>query len=341
MGFLVFLYLGLFSSHGAMAAASCDEVDLRGPDLRQARNQGDAKWCYAYAAADLLSYKMKEEVSAADVALNYTAGILGKIGRYFGDSEVDYEGGTIASALNATRKKGICREDDFHSDDVGIAKMDANGDVDIQIQHVNQTIRDLEQGMAQGQMIREILNKEDITQTDCKDLSRQTSVAAARRLFPLLSMQDSILTILDAQRWDIVRKFQEKSCEHRVPVKSDWKTVSSGCNSPICESVYGRFHHGDLLDEMDQQLNKKNLVGISYELGKMSPWVSGYHASTIAGRKPNPNGGECLYLIRDNAGATSLCDRYWQNKFSCDQPGYVWVPRSSLEKSVINITYLE
>lgn len=51
-------------------ADSCSTVDLR-PALGPPRDQGDTGWCFSHTAADLLSVKLKQRISAYDLAVSH------------------------------------------------------------------------------------------------------------------------------------------------------------------------------------------------------------------------------------------------------------------------------
>src|SRR5687768_14647529 len=89
---MAILSLGSCILHSAAfsADANCSDKNNEIPEMGQLRNQrvtnqkenlyfeengrklrNSVGWCYAYAAADLVSFKLKRKVSAADIAINY------------------------------------------------------------------------------------------------------------------------------------------------------------------------------------------------------------------------------------------------------------------------------
>ncbi|MDO9181751.1 MAG: hypothetical protein Q7U04_05055, partial [Bacteriovorax sp.] len=81
-------------------------------NLNNVRNQDDVGWCYAYAGADLLSYRLNKIVSAVSL---YSSGqtIERDINSLIGN------GGNIKSAIDnyLALNKGICLEEDLPSSD--------------------------------------------------------------------------------------------------------------------------------------------------------------------------------------------------------------------------------
>jgi hypothetical protein len=68
---LIFVFLFSFLGLDAFSKDStCSDIDLR-PSLGPARDQGISMWCYAHSAADLVSQKIGQRVSAFDLATTY------------------------------------------------------------------------------------------------------------------------------------------------------------------------------------------------------------------------------------------------------------------------------
>ncbi len=86
-------------------------VDLKvGP----VRNQGDIGWCFAYVAADLISEKIGEYISAAHIAKNYYKKSI--IARLYNRTEGGYTFDAIANSLN----EALCTEETLPSNQVDL-----------------------------------------------------------------------------------------------------------------------------------------------------------------------------------------------------------------------------
>jgi hypothetical protein len=117
---LILLTVLQTSAFATVAKEDCTDVDQTAA-LGPQRNQGDAGWCYAYTAADLLSFKIKQTVSAAAVVFSSSA-------IHFGRKTVkNTEGGETKGAMQRALREGLCLEKNFSSngDDV-IALFNAN-----------------------------------------------------------------------------------------------------------------------------------------------------------------------------------------------------------------------
>jgi hypothetical protein len=75
--------------------SSCEPQDLRNDKLGLVHNQERLGWCYAFTGADLLSYKLGEKISAADMATAYTDGWRKELATTFGKKETEYAGGSV------------------------------------------------------------------------------------------------------------------------------------------------------------------------------------------------------------------------------------------------------
>ena len=109
---ILIAYLGAASvslaEQKAHAAESCTPIDLSAA-LGEARSQGEASWCYAYAASDLVSYYVKQKASAADIAIRETRRIRKK------EDILDTNGGVLRKAVKHTFQTGICLESQLPS----------------------------------------------------------------------------------------------------------------------------------------------------------------------------------------------------------------------------------
>ena len=90
-----------------------------------------------------------------------------------------------------------------------------------------------------------------------------------------------------------------------------------------------------LIDTINEQLNKKEISGISYKSFTREDSSSTSHASTIVGRRWH--NGKCEFLIRDVLSPN--CDRV-KSEFTCDtnNPGHIWVPIDVIKSHLEGIT---
>ncbi len=102
----------------------CSPKDLR-EKMPPIRDQDSVGWCYAFTAADLVSFKIGDEISPIDIA-NSTEqnrdSFTQKIAAHFvqpssikfrGGTNPERPGGNMQEAIDAAQEKGFCRESDL------------------------------------------------------------------------------------------------------------------------------------------------------------------------------------------------------------------------------------
>ena len=298
-----FRYRTQASQSAQNEAKKCQpSYDLRNNVLGAVRDQDSIGWCYAFAAADLITYKTGKKISAADVAMNYNDKWINNLFKKLGRGEQDFEGGWAESAIKATRRNGgACLEANLKSDDNGYSSLLS-------------TLTEIEKS--------KLLTSQP-TGRNC--------TSAAKSMFPNLEM-DELLDIMEkASRSELIKLLSDKACAPRINM-SGLKTNSVSANTQI-EKL-------QLFDEIDKQLSRKNISAIaynSYSLYNVDTNRTGPHESVVVGRRYNKTNGECEYLVRNSWGRG--CSRY-DKKLSCEN-GNIWVPKSVLVKGIFNVTYIQ
>nr|WP_295905428.1 C1 family peptidase [uncultured Bdellovibrio sp.] len=301
---LVWSVLVLFLSYSAHAATaeSCTTVDLR-KDLGPVRNQDGVGWCYAFSAADMITFKNKGRayVSASDVATQYisqqqnisiTSGPI-----------VTFGGGVPVEAMKIAAKKGVCTEASVPSE--------VNRGSDIYEAYYN--------------LFR--ISKSLQTTGQGKEYCAGAA-QAYQKFFPSSSPQEIARTIATEPPWRVVAKLQSKNCPTRYSAGFGENDVTAETNKTKIPQV------------IKNQFDLKKPVMISYPIKlimKKHPTADGMHASVLVGRKFNAKTKKCEYLIRNSFGRS--CDGY--NKSLKCESGNIWVAENDLFESVADITYFK
>jgi C1A family cysteine protease len=278
-------------------------VDLRSDVLGPVRDQDSIGWCYAFAASELLTYKLKQKVSAADLAINYNHTWYNNILNKVFDGEQNFEGGWEDSAIKATIKKGgACLERNLRSEDNGFASL------------------------------KKTLTEIDTIKKNSKLSPVVSCSAAPRAMFPYIATNDFVSIIENSNKTDFMSLLSDKSCYPRINLNN----VKVKYSMAILES--GR---NKLCNEIDKQLDNKNIAAIGYNseaLYNIDAKVGiANHASVVVGRRFNSTKGECEYLIRNSWGRG--CNQY-DGRLNCEE-GHIWMPKSVLVKGLQDVTYLE
>ena len=348
--YLVMLIV-FFFVHSAHAAngnkALCTNVDLRS-EMGPIRDQGDKGWCYANAAADLLSFKHRNElhgqqVSAAYTALTYLRSTYGSIG----------DGGYVSAAVLASEEYGLCpRTLEDKVEHQGLTKLTLKQRLD--------ALKNFKIDWDEAVKGDEAANKR-FDARYAQYIKSKSIVAQIPR--------DSLFTILDnSTPRTFINEFAKNICKGQVRILSDKPQVvfdSKLMSNPIDISVPGwltglpnstKVHIGpiawnplsankDFVANIDGQLSKNNIVAIDYFADFLStdflkhPHTArgGMHASVIVGRRWNDSAKSCDYLIRNSwgSGCWSYTDR--QN---CEG-GNIWVPEDVLRYNLYAYIYLK
>ena len=295
---------------GAQRENACAFVDNRTPALDVARDQGEVGWCYAYAAADLISHKLGISVSALDIVFTFNQrdsrtqnekiknevqlGQTIKIPNF----ETSIDGGTISESINYMKDRGICTEKELPSRNHVLSNLKKTLD---DIHHLKERMKSEKQ--------------------DCHYGSYRKSFAR----FPNLTMAEILNTTAETSHADVLHKLSEKNCKKRVPIEHlEVKYLSA------------KSDYEAAIVAMNKQLDTGSIVGISYDASMLERGSEGGHGSSIVGRKFNKETGECEYQLRNTWGTVK--DKASSLK---NDNGYYTVPASSLRQYLMGITYIK
>ncbi|OGQ63762.1 MAG: hypothetical protein A3G92_01240 [Deltaproteobacteria bacterium RIFCSPLOWO2_12_FULL_38_8] len=335
-------------SQGIQAASnriqSCTNVDNRTDILQRPRDQDSTGWCYAYTVADLLSYKTGKLISAAHVANTYNDSFINHTKQFFNTSEADLHGGMIKSAAEKALQKGVCLEEDLPSSDYLYSSL-TNIKSGI---HGVENAKDLYDESLSPSWAELLFHPiTSITSWATHDETIASSPQEIfqncpeiqgnwKELFPNLNM-DTILEVLaQSTSMSVVDNLIARAC-----LKNSF-VPDTKLN--IVEKIYrgglGEPTPDEMTQDIDDQLNHKNIVGIYYKASLLQDRYAAPkygHASSVVARRFNFLSGACEYLIRNSWG--SSCANY-DSEFSCSD-GHVWIPQEHLVNMMYGITYVQ
>lgn len=284
----------------AQEKTTCGAVDLR-PAMGAPRSQDSMGWCYAFTVADLVSYKLNQRVSAADIALSYNRDMLSDALRFFGTTEDQFSGGYTTGAFKNSKEVGYCLEKDLPSED------NSGADLKTRLTEVDKIGRLAVQG-----------------EVNCDQFYK-----TARGTFPNVKFDDMRAILSQSSRDDYFKKLVDKTCKNRISgQKLDIQYMIN-----LNDSSFGK--------KIDSLLSAKKPVEFSYDSTILEDARANTgradHSSIVVGRRFNQKSGQCEYLIRNSWGKS--CGFYDSN-YSCEG-GNVWIPKAKVLKGTRDATYLK
>lgn len=307
----------ILSSAGA---ENCSQVDLSN-EMGPIRSQGDIGWCYANAAADLLSHRYRQDLRGQQVSALYTALLFNQ--EFYDETLVSkvtpknlFEGGSVYLAMREAITSGFCPRTEDDSFVAGGLRLT------------------LKQKLLVGVRLKSLYDKRDRA-------GFQTTLAKIRHTNSILNkISNSRLTQLlqISTPQNFLKNVADELCVGAKFVPAD-KASSWFSVAPPRNNLNFR-----LFNAIDDQLDRRNPVGVSYYMTFFEGWDkvpnrADKHASVIVGREMR--NGQCHYKLRNSWG--SGCN-YKNPKFKqgidCDR-GHLWIPKSEYRRYLFGVTYLQ
>jgi hypothetical protein len=292
-------------------AGICTGVDVR-ESLGPVRFQDDKAWCFAFATADLLSYRFRNELKGQRVSAVYTALTNA---RTFAVDPYSDAGGLARFSITRAYARGFCPQD-------------------------------LEDDALKRGPLGSLSEKLETLRTLKAMYDRKDMVNLNRKLDELAKTNSIVTTV---SRPELMRLLQE-STKRSFPIRFADLLCGSNRYKPtikidVDSMVKQTSGTTKMLRTIDEQLTAGNIVGIAYYsafllLGNDAP-LADRHMSVLVGRRWNPKRNQCEYLIRNSFGPQ--CLGYagdYRAPENCHE-GHIWVPRNVLERNLYAITFIK
>ena len=341
---IILVALSGIPAYAVDSSFRCSKIDNETPEMGPLRNQRVTKpekfyelneggksiknglgWCYAYAAADLVSHKLKTRVSAPDIAFAFNYHLDTESFPHpdqYNEHVRQYEGGDSRVAINVTNRLqgGFCPEKRIKSDSYGNLEKDDS---------VFQSLR---------------LASEVHLDEHGKSCTSRTT--AASHMIPGLLLSE-IAAITEKYHEDETRKWFElakRACRgERLRLPEGTRTIMKDVT---------RKNPADALFELDRLLAGGNVAVAGVDLAKLpaASWITTLkrlwpgkkeylgHAITVVGRELDPTTGKCLYKFRNSWG--NSCYDNGELPSGC-KDGYIYIERDKLLPGLEDLTYLE
>jgi hypothetical protein len=318
----VFCAVALFCStanagYRSTPESACTPVDLRDEFPVKMRNQEDISWCYAHAAADLLqfTYRIPEQISAADIAINYAESDISKIITFFkrifnADARINPpETGFIGRAIRKTLPEGYCPEAFLPSDEWTRVQSSTGKKEKVKILDAILDAYAIQKRIKAGTLsspedLETFYEFPHIDRTRFFDLAKNSKKASF--LFKLRSMA------CEGER----RPYPEADVSFSFHLKG--RRVFQRINDTLSGHLpVGIDFFSGIFEDYD---------GYKRKIGDL-------HTVLFYGRKFDPELQECVYLMKNSYGED--CSRY-DPKIKCEK-GYLWFPEAHFHRSLVSV----
>lgn len=293
-----------------------NSIDRRA-DLPPVRNQGSIGWCYAYAAADLVSYELDQNISARDIAQQNN---LSANRREAEDARdvIDHlpspsrreSGDTVEALFAAANSRGFCPEEVMPS---GIPEEEGAADA-------IETVNALDPNSSNESDLESDPNGLGAAMESFQDFDKSLSEAtteenrylAAQRFceenraiiqnyFPQ-GFEGGVVEALVQSSGDSFQYLSESQCSDEQRVHIDGEIEMVTFDTP----------EGGSIGDIDRVLENGGIVAVHYYtdvFGTPSDMQDlETHASTVVGRQWDEEAGRCQYILRNSYGAN--CTQY-------------------------------
>ena len=300
---------------------ACDQRKvLSGPTLLSERLQTDSENCYAFVAAQLLSWELGQEVSAADISMIHNDVIDRRLGRKWKHSDLalarvpdpkdpskTFGGGAPWQAVNLLIERGVCFEKDMPSGPYLVNMQDGQG-VEIKL-------------AAMLAQLEEVKSTWDASNPDCDRLNRQ--LTAVQEIMPSIDRGGLVRILSATNELEFTSRLQAQNCAgRRVPFPKGLLAVPFQGFGKTPEEI-----NQSRVERLRKVLDQGRPVGLTADARFAGlPKERGVHAVTLTGRRPNPVTGVCEYRVLDS----SPRDPCPGELYTCDLNGERWVPEPLL-----------
>jgi hypothetical protein len=308
-------------------AEDCSGRDLSA-ELGPVRDQGNIGWCYANAAADLLSFRYRKELKEARLKLERITNP---------QATIDDIGVVQISAVHAaiTYNRVFAWDPEKEGGYVREATWGAK--------HFGMCLSDLDLEFARGSSMKDALYQVNEIKTVYDAKSAEFPLKLERLIgpggkFEGVSQSRLMEVLANSSTDNFPKRFANLLCGARAFPKPFEVDTENNKNA---------WYETDTpMETLEKQITNNNVVAISYFANFLTDpegRKEGAHASVIVGRRKNTETGKCEYLIRNSWG--SSCDGYRAPYNRLDgyycQNGHIWVEADTIRANLMAVTHIK
>lgn len=321
------------------------------PAIEKMRDQGSVGWCYAYTAADLLSYKLNKRVSAVYLAVisNEFEPFLW-MNKKLNSSYLSQTGGFTKNILNHIFKNpdvGICLEKDAPSDDYDdlaleylITLVEKFYNQFIELRASSFPLARDNDPLDYSRRINQLSISQFYQSYIFEDFRNRMKAyfyngpSAINKAFPNVDADEFIKTMIRSRDVNsFYPNLVKKTCEGRKGVlKKNKLRVNNLTGSKVTNKK--------LLEIINNRLDNDNILELSYYgsiLFEPYSELFGPHSSIVVGKRFDRVTSQCEYLIQNSWGED--CQKI-DDTHECKN-GRVWIKEEFLEKSLLDINWID
>lgn len=304
----------------------CEEIDHQNK-LPPVRHQDSVGWCDANVAADLLSFKLGQEVSALDISLTHQKTIqTQEIFEKTGVPEGTYD--NSINLMNDILEQGVCLEEHLPSEDAKLA--DENWEIETKL------ASDLSQ-------LIELKNLVQSTHTISQKVICDRALEVGH-LFPTLAIDEIVEILKEGSEDRYFSRLRSKAClankvkPQNLEVKGFRYNHLGLTQENFIPSEAEKYK---ILENIKDQLKAGNILGIEHTYDMLiekdftsKAYGQNYHASSVVGMRQGKS-GECEFKLRGTWGERA---RFPEHE---SQDGYVWVSARELSANTRLVYFLD
>lgn len=312
------LSLLLFASLGH--AQECKNIDLR-EQFPEVQNQYSSPTCYAFTAAEWVSFHIGKRVSASYILSFYNTLWFSWLMDPFTRAD-QRNGGNPVSAINALSDIGFCPESIMRSDLNGLS-------LELAFDHIVKFASNIRQKKSsKPQQLLSVKNDDVLN-----------------KMFPLSSPETLLTIILNSSDGDVIAKLATNVCSGSLLKTINPLEIADDLVVPY-KRAFG-WHEAPqerLISTVLNEVSSGNpvMLGINMDIlinGSPSTSHMPDHAVFAIGSRWDNEKHGCRILLRNSWG--KRCDVY-SNNIQCEpETGYIWILASDLKRDLYRINYLK
>lgn len=330
--FAVLVFATITQADQTIDEQNCSTKDFSA-SFGPVRDQGNIGWCYANVAADMLTYRYKNELQGRRVSAGYVALAFNEVMW----KKPNDDAGDVIPAVLAAEYFGVCTTD-FEEAALKSGPFE--------------TIRDKINNLVLLKTVYDKKKKNPAYRDPFEaHLNRYIS---SNSLINKISREELEYTLRNSSVRTFPRKLADRICDKdkkKLKFKLDLNFeffLFEGIKNFIFQkgTDVSKSGKAGIINSINKQISRDKPVAaayktnIFYEPGSDYYKNAGSHVSVLVGRRWNKQSKTCEFLLRNSWGKNCYSYSNPELKGKCDpNTGYVWLSSEILKRSVTEAVY--